>query len=185
MKTLLKFTLAFAIIIALSLTMNQCKNPMATKEPKAVTTIDKPAVVETPQADTLAVAPKADTTSQKAPLTLIVNNLRSNTAPITIGVYGTTNKFPDPKDQMKEYKFTPNGNQLVAKIKDLKFGTYALAIYQDVNSNGKIDKTVIGIPTEPYAFSNNYKPKVKAPNFDDCKFQYDSKSNTVTMNLLK
>ena len=177
--------MAITVIILLSVTISECKNSTASNQEDAPAAIDTPAVIEAPKADTLAVAPKVDTAVQKVPLTLIVNNLRSTTAPITIGVYGTDNKFPDPKDQLKEYKFTPNGKQLVAQIKDLNFGTYALAIYQDVNSNGKIDKTIIGIPTEPYAFSNNYRPKVKAPNFDDCKFEYSAKANSVTMALLK
>ena len=65
------------------------------------------------------------------------------------------------------------------------FGTYALAIYQDVNGNSKIDKNFVGIPTEPYAFSDNYIPRIKAPNFDDCKFEYDAANNTVTMTMIK
>ena len=120
-----------------------------------------------------------------APLTLVIKNLVSATAPVIVGLYGTKNKFPDPKDQLKEYHFIPNGKELIAKITDMDFGVYALAIYQDANSNGKIDKNVIGMPTEPYAFSNNYHPRVKAPGFDNCKFNYDSISNTVTMTMIK
>ena len=185
MKTIMNFTVVFIAIIVLSVTISECKNSSATSKEDTSASIDTPAVVERPQADTLAAAPKVDTPLQRVPLTLIINNLRSTTAPVTIGVYGTDNKFPDPKDQLKEYKFTPNGKQLVAEIRDLNFGTYALAIYQDVNSNGKIDKTIIGIPTEPYAFSNNYRPKVKAPSFKDCKFEYNEKTNSVTMAMLK
>jgi uncharacterized protein (DUF2141 family) len=179
----LKYSAICIILLIVSLGLSQCKSPEAPKEtPAVVATIDT-----VPAADTAAVAtkPTTDTVAPQIPLTLIINNLKSPTAPVIVGAYGSDNEFPDPKGQLKEYKFTPNGNQLVAKITNLKFGVYALAIYQDVNSNGKIDKNLIGIPTEPYAFSNNYKPKVKAPNFDNCKFEYDSKSNTVTMNLLK
>jgi uncharacterized protein (DUF2141 family) len=86
---------------------------------------------------------------------------------------------------LKIYKFVPHGKELTAEVKDLEFGEYALAIYQDVNDNGKIDKNLIGIPTEPYAFSNNYKPTVKAPAFSDCRFRYDSAQNTVSMTLIK
>ena len=35
----------------------------------------------------------------------------------------------------------------------LAFGTYALALFHDVNDNGKLDKNALGIPVEPYAFS--------------------------------
>ena len=60
-----------------------------------------------------------------------------------------------------------------------------MAIYQDVDGDGKITKNLIGIPKEPYAFSNNYKPTIKAPSFNDCKFTYSAKSNTVNMKLIQ
>ena len=175
---------SIVLIIALSISVSRCKSPSAAKEePVAVTATDSVVAVDTAKAivqDTIAVKAPSH-----APLTLVIKNLESEDAPIIVGLYGTDNKFPDPKDQLKEYHFKPHGKEHTAKITDLQFGVYALAIYQDVNSNGKIDKNLIGIPTEPYAFSNNYKPTVKAPAFKNCKFDYDSVSNTVTMNMIK
>ena len=153
--------------------------------PKKTTTAkknSKVAIGERNKTDAKAAAGKG---VASVPLTLIIKNLASPTAPVTVGVYGTKNKFPSPKGQLKEYKFKPHGKTLTAKISDLKFGTYALALYQDINSNGKIDKNFIGVPKEPYAFSNNYKPTIKAPNFDDCKFDYSSKTHSVTMTMIK
>ena len=125
------------------------------------------------------------TKTHHEPLTLIIENLKSSTATVFVGLYGTKNDFPNPKDQLKEYKFKPHGTQLTAQISNLQFGTYAIALYQDENSNGKIDKNFLGIPTERYALSNNYKPTVKAPSFKDCKFEYTAKSNKVNMTMLK
>ena len=48
-------------------------------------------------------------------------------------------------------------------------GDYAVSIYQDVNKNGKMDKNLFGAPSEPYAFSRNYKPTFRAPKFDEVK----------------
>ena len=176
------FFVAIVIIVSLSVAVSRCKSPTAAKEEPVAAVQDTIVKMDTAQTvvkDTIAVK------AAHTPLTLIIKNLESADAPIIVGLYGTDNKFPDPKDQMKEYHFKPHGKEHVAKITDLKFGVYAMAIYQDVNSNGKIDKNLIGVPTEPYAFSNNYKPTVKAPAFKNCKFDYDSKSNTVTMTMIK
>ncbi len=183
MKTNFKLLLAGILIIAIDFSLSHCKSPTTplASATVAIDTTDQTKTVDTQQ---IAITPTAGTPVVQTPLTLIITNLASDTAPVIVGVYGTKNKFPDPKDQLKEYKFKPHGKKLTTKITDLKFDTYALAIYQDVNSNGKIDKDLIGIPTEPYAFSNNYKPTVKAPGFDNCKFQYDSIANTVTMNMI-
>lgn len=118
------------------------------------------------------------------PLTLVITNLRSADAPVMVGLYDANGNFPNPDGSLKEYKFIPVGNTLTAQITDRKFGEYAMAIYQDENSSGAIDKNAIGIPKEGYCFSNNYRPKIKAPSFKDAKFNYDEKSNTVTMEMV-
>lgn len=182
MKTTTKCIITCTLLIIISVLLTRCKSPAAHPENSATAIADTTVATDSPA---IVIAPTIDTIALQIPLTLIINNLASDTAPVVVGVYGTKNKFPDPKDQLKEYRFKPHGKQLTAKITDLKFETYALAIYQDVNCNGKIDKNLIGIPTEPYAFSNNYKPVVKAPGFNNCRFDYDSQTNTVTMNMIK
>ena len=47
---------------------------------------------------------------------------------------------------------------------NLEPGDYAVAIYHDENGNGQLDKRLFGIPKEPYGFSNNYRPRLSAPN---------------------
>ncbi len=47
---------------------------------------------------------------------------------------------------------------------------YAFSMYIDMNGNGKLDKNLFGIPKEPYCFSQNVKPKLSAPKFNDCQF---------------
>jgi uncharacterized protein (DUF2141 family) len=111
--------------------------------------------------------------------------LVSPSAPVVVGVYRSPHHFLHKNYRLKGYDFIPNGNTLTAQITDLPYGELAIAIYQDVNSNGKFDKTFIGIPKEAYAFSNNFIPTSKAPTYDDCKFGYDSITNTVTMQLIK
>jgi uncharacterized protein (DUF2141 family) len=131
------------------------------------------------------VAEPKEVLPKRRPLTINVTNLESATAPVVMGIYGTKNKFPDSKDQLKEYRFKPKNGKLSAKIDDLTYGEFAMAIYQDVNSDGKIDKNMIGIPEEPFGFSNNYKPTIKAPSFKDCKFDYNEHTNTVDISLIK
>jgi len=128
---------------------------------------------------------KTESTVHNVPLTVVVDNLESSSAPVVMGVYGTSNTFLDTKDQLKEYRFKPKKGKLVATINDLKYGEFAMAIYQDVNSDGKINKSVIGMPQEPYAFSNNYKPVIKAPTFENCKFAYNAHENTIRITLIK
>ena len=140
-------------------------------------------VVEEKVNDTVVVK-KVKVIAKRKPLSLIIKNLRSSTAPVIVSIYGTENKFPEQTGQLKEYKFKPKGNVLTAKITDVPFGTYAIALYQDENSNGKIDKNFIGYPTEGFAFSNNFKPTIKAPSFKNCAFIYSKQASTIKIKML-
>ena len=51
--------------------------------------------------------------------------------------------------------------------------TYAIAVYQDLNRNGRLDKSTFGFPTEPYGFSRNYRPLYRGPMWKDAALQVD------------
>ena len=126
---------------------------------------------------------KPDTTQK--PLTLIIDNLGSPDAPVQIGFYARGNNFLDTNDQLKRYVFNPNGEILTAHITDLPYGEYAFALFQDLRQKGKIARNLLGIPTDPYAFSNNVRPAFKAPKFDECCFDYSDNNHTLHIAMIK
>ena len=79
----------------------------------------------------------------------------------------------------------PGGKQQVTVPIDLPNGEWAVVITQDTNNNDKLDKNFIGIPTEPYAFSNNVRPKLAPPDFNDCKFVVGGPGKVVNIVLKK
>ena len=181
-----KLIVAGALVAAALIFLTNCKSPAS--QPDAVVSTSTAGLADTTaQVDSTktTAAVVADTAKVRAPLKLVITNLKSATGPVIVGVYNEKCRFPDPKCQLKIYTFKPDSMSLTAMITDLPFGVYALAIYQDVNSNGKIDKNFIGIPTEPYAFSNNYKPTVKAPAFKNCRFNYCADTNMVAMKMIQ
>ncbi|MCH7942963.1 MAG: DUF2141 domain-containing protein [Proteobacteria bacterium] len=50
-------------------------------------------------------------------------------------------------------------------------GIYAVAVYHDENANVKFDKNWIGLPSEGYGISNNPTVFLRAPIFDEAKFE--------------
>jgi uncharacterized protein (DUF2141 family) len=66
---------------------------------------------------------------------------------------------------------TEDSQQVI--ICDVEAGEYAVSIFQDENSNGELDSNFIGIPKEPYGFSNNLK-KMRPPSFEEALFEYDA-----------
>ena len=54
--------------------------------------------------------------------------------------------------------------------KGLPKGTYALALFQDLNGNGTLDTGAFGIPQEPTGFSNDAQDVMGPPSFEECSF---------------
>ena len=54
--------------------------------------------------------------------------------------------------------------------KDLPEGTYAIKAFHDVNDNGVLDTNWMGIPKEPYGFSNDAMGTMGPPKFDQASF---------------
>lgn len=171
-----------------------CKTATSKDEDSTTTTVDTTSTSDavenveekeksTDKNDTSKSTKKEDL--KIVPLTVNVTNLKSKTATVVIGLYAPANKFLDENDQLKEYRIKPKNGKFSVKITNQNYGEFGMAIYQDVDGDGKITKNFIGIPKEPYAFSNNYKPTIKAPSFNDCKFTYSAKSNTVNMKLIQ
>jgi uncharacterized protein (DUF2141 family) len=57
----------------------------------------------------------------------------------------------------------------VVKVPGLKAGEYAFVAYVDENGDGKLNRNPLGKPKEPFIFSNDVKPKLKKPSFDETK----------------
>ena len=62
-------------------------------------------------------------------------------------------------------------------------GEYALSCFHDLNGNGKLDTNFLGIPDEPYGFSNNARPKFRAPNWAETVFRVDGSARFLQVRL--
>jgi uncharacterized protein (DUF2141 family) len=64
-------------------------------------------------------------------------------------------------------------------------GRYAAAIYHDVDGDGKVDRNFIGLPSEPFALSNNPPPRMAFPSIGPSLFSTRAGENTITVRLQK
>ena len=104
-------------------------------------------------------------------LTVTIKNIKHVEGSIEIGLFNNGDRFMEAGQAYKSVSVKVTRNAETIVIKDLPKGTYAISLYHDRNSNGKCDRNFLGIPKEPYAFSNNFKPKFSAPTFSDCQFE--------------
>lgn len=80
--------------------------------------------------------------------------------------------FPKDKGFAEQRRVIParmGENRLI--FPDLSPGRYAIAVYQDKNKNGKLDKNFFGMPKEPYGFSvKRESSRRRAATFEEAAF---------------
>lgn len=70
------------------------------------------------------------------------------------------------------YTAEVKGEKIIATYQVSK-GEYAFSFFHDKNSNGKFDTNFLGIPKEPYGFSNNARGFMGPPSYEKSKFIID------------
>jgi uncharacterized protein (DUF2141 family) len=60
-----------------------------------------------------------------------------------------------------------------ATFEGLPAGDYGVKAFHDVNGNGRMDANPFGMPTEPYAFSNNAVGNMGPAGWDRAHFSVD------------
>ncbi|AHJ99369.1 DUF2141 domain-containing protein [Hymenobacter swuensis] len=126
-------------------------------------------------------APAAGSTS----VTVVISSLASTTSSVKLYFYNVRERFLTKGGYAFMRVVKPGGQHQVSLPVELPPGDWAVAITQDVNNNDKLDKNMMGIPTEPFAFSNNVRPRFSPPAFDDCKFTVGGPTKVVSIVLTK
>ena len=122
-------------------------------------------------------------TADKVDLKIVVTNIKVQKGMVEIGVFNNAKSFLKKGEAYKSYIKAVTNDSVVFMLKDLPKGDYAVSIFHDVNSDKKCNLNFVGIPLEPYGFSNNVKPKLSKPSFNDCKLVLSANTAT-TIKLL-
>ena len=86
-------------------------------------------------------------------------------------------------DPIKQYVAEANKSPLVFTAEDLEPGEYAVRAFHDIDGNGELNMNMMGIPTEPFAFSNNAAGMFGPASFDQAKFDVPAGKTVHKMNI--
>jgi uncharacterized protein (DUF2141 family) len=100
-----------------------------------------------------------------------------------LALFEDASQFPQNASASQGVKLPIDAGVVKHTFKNVKWGTYAIAAYQDLNGNGKLDRNFFGVPTEPYAFSNNPAVKWQEPTFAEAAFDLDRPAASVKIRL--
>ena len=75
------------------------------------------------------------------------------------------------------------GDTVTVTFDGLEPGEYAVRLFHDVNDDGEMNTNPFGMPTEPYAFSNDARGRFGPAKWEAAKFTVtaDGGTHTITM----
>jgi len=68
-------------------------------------------------------------------------------------------------------------------FENMPYGKYSIKAFHDENGNSRLDKDILGIPTEQYGFSNNVRGRFGPPPFVKTAFTLSASQMTIAIEL--
>lgn len=98
-----------------------------------------------------------------------------------LALYKTEDGFPSQAQKaIMQLRAPAKAKITTIQIEALPPGNYAIAVFHDVNNDGKLNTNVLGAPTESYGFSNNARKMFSAPSFKEAMFRH---ANETTLSI--
>ncbi|WP_421879609.1 DUF2141 domain-containing protein [Marinoscillum sp.] len=121
-------------------------------------------------------------TAQTAKLTVEVTNIKTLEGKMRVALFNGESSYLKDADYEADTVIYDSGAVLIT-FKDLPLGEYAISLYHDQNDNGKLDANFMGIPSEPYAFSNNAPSRFGPAKYEEARFTLINDENKQQIKL--
>jgi len=102
-------------------------------------------------------------------ITVTVTNINTMSGNIHVGLFNTSKHFLIEGKEYQTASKKVEDDSIVIVLNDIPKGNYAISLYHDINADKECNLNFFGAPVEPFGFSNNYRPIISKPSFDDCK----------------
>ena len=118
-----------------------------------------------------------------ADLTVQVTGVSSDDGTVRVALHDGAEGFPRDR-QMIAGRFANASTQGVTLIfKDVAPGRYAISAFHDLDGDEVLSTNLLGIPSEPFGFSNNAAGSFGPPDFEDAAFTVQDADHLLTFSL--
>jgi outer membrane protein len=118
-------------------------------------------------------------TATVARLTVTVTGLNSASGTVHAALFDSAETFR--KTPRRTEVLPIESGRAVWTVDGLATGTYAVTIFHDLNGNGRLDATALGLPAEPVAASGRGGARFGPPTYDQCRFDLGGASQTLAL----
>ena len=118
----------------------------------------------------------AEETAEEKKLTVQITNVTSEEGQIILAIYNSSENY-DKRIAFQEVRIKPEIDTVIFET-NLPDGEYLVMLVHDINNNGKLDTSFIGMPKEPVGLSN-YDGKGIPGKFKKHKFPVNENTEII------
>jgi len=101
-----------------------------------------------------------------------ISNIQLNDSKIFVGLYDNELDFKTKTNAIDSLITIPKEKTTEVIFYNISPGTYAIAVFQDINNNGKLDTKGFNLPNEPVGISNlNDDKRLGIPAYNKAKIK--------------
>jgi len=97
---------------------------------------------------------------------------------LSIAIFDESN-FLKIGRQLRALEVEVISEKMEINLEKITMGTYAVAVFQDIDRNHELKTNLIGFPQEPVGFSNDAHIKFGPPSFRDAQFKIEKGDSVV------
>jgi len=120
-----------------------------------------------------AVSPPPAQPPQGNLIHIEIAGLRNDKGQVLCALFSSPAGFPKNSENAAAHaKSEISHGHAVCEFSGIAAGTYAVSVFHDENSNGRLDTNILGIPREGVGASNNARGHFGPPKFDAAAFHF-------------
>ena len=113
-----------------------------------------------------------------------VERLRNDKGQVVCALYSSSDGFPKNSEKAVAHANSQIADKrAICEFSGIEAGTYAVSVFHDENSNGKLDTNFLGIPREGVGASNDARGHFGPPKFDAAAFHFSGGRLNLTIKV--
>lgn len=130
----------------------------------------------------LAALAGASLTASDARLEVTVEGIAARTGHVAIGLYDTAQAW-DADQSLHAETLAVESGRVTLSFEGLAPGEYGIKVFHDVDGDGALNRGAMGIPSEPYGFSNNARGQFGPARWSAAVFTVEAGENAHSVTV--
>ncbi len=121
--------------------------------------------------------------SHAADIVVRISGLSEPMGQVGCSLFAGAAGFPMDNSSARNLWLPADAKGVTCRFTDVPEASFAVSIGHDVNGNKRVDTNFIGVPTEQWGVSNNARPTLRAPRFDEASFSVAAGAKDVVIDI--